>query len=132
MVAHRLDMDTSGLVAFARTAAALRGLHASFREREVDQTYEAMLCGHLPPNVEGESIDLLLQRDHRRPPFMRCATPESEAEAEEKEGQKRGGEKGRKKRRPRASQRPKEGKVESEAAKKKPKTSSKARGTRSY
>jgi hypothetical protein len=35
MIVHRLDMDTSGLVVFAKTNAALSELHRSFREFEV-------------------------------------------------------------------------------------------------
>merc|ERR1712174_106738 len=33
MVVHRLGMDTSGLVVFARTIEALRGLNTAFRTR---------------------------------------------------------------------------------------------------
>ena len=79
MVVHRLDMDTSGLVVFARTNVALKSLHESFRESRVSKSYEALLCGHLPYD-EG-IIDLPLQRDHRYPPFMRVSTPKSEVEA---------------------------------------------------
>lgn len=79
MIVHRLDMDTSGVVVFARTKEALKGLHKSFRERTVEKSYEALLCGTLPYG-EGR-IDLPLQRDHRFPPFMRVSTPQSEREA---------------------------------------------------
>ena len=59
----------------------MSNLQKSFREREVDKEYEALVCGHLPSEVEEGSIDLPLQRDHRFPPFMRVATPESERQA---------------------------------------------------
>jgi len=72
MVVHRLDGATSGVVVFARTLQALQKLHLDFRDRNVKKTYEALLCGHLH-SQEGE-IDLPLERDRNRPPFMRVAT----------------------------------------------------------
>jgi tRNA pseudouridine32 synthase/23S rRNA pseudouridine746 synthase len=83
MIIHRLDMDTSGVVLYAKTKDAMSKLHSSFREREVSKYYEAVVCGHIHPEVERGSIDLPLQRDHRFPPFMRVATPRSEREAKE-------------------------------------------------
>jgi 23S rRNA-/tRNA-specific pseudouridylate synthase len=83
MIIHRLDMDTSGIVVFAKTKAAMAALHSSFRERHVSKFYEAVVCGHIDSNVKEGSIDLPLQRDHRCPPFMRVATPESERAAKE-------------------------------------------------
>lgn len=44
---HRLDRDTSGLIAVARTAEAYGGLTAAFRERRVKKFYYAV-C-HKPP-----------------------------------------------------------------------------------
>jgi tRNA pseudouridine32 synthase/23S rRNA pseudouridine746 synthase len=79
MIVHRLDMDTSGLVVFAKTNAALKAMHETFRERQVSKSYETLLCGHLP--YDSGIIDLPLQRDHRHPPFMRVSTPQSEDEA---------------------------------------------------
>ena len=84
MIVHRLDMDTSGIVIYAKTKKALLSLQALFRNREgVSKYYEAVVCGHIHPDVENGSIDLPLQRDHRFPPFMRVATPKSEREAKE-------------------------------------------------
>lgn len=40
---HRLDMDTSGVMVFARTAAAKSELERQFAEREVVKTYRARL-----------------------------------------------------------------------------------------
>jgi len=74
MVVHRLGMDTSGLVVFARTNAALRGMNALFRTRKVTRKYEALVCGHVAQD-EG-SIDLPLMRDYENPPFMRVSTDE--------------------------------------------------------
>mmetsp|Transcript_37038 Transcript_37038/g.49111 ORF Transcript_37038/g.49111 Transcript_37038/m.49111 type:complete len:336 (-) Transcript_37038:76-1083(-) len=74
MVVHRLGMDTSGLIVFARTMAALRGMNSAFRTRKVTRTYEALVCGH----VEQDSgvIDMPLMRDYEFPPFMRVSSDE--------------------------------------------------------
>lgn len=75
--------DTSGLVIFAKDKKSMSELQKSFRERKVDKHYEALVCGHVPVEIEEGSIDLPLQKDHRFPPFMRVATPESERQAQE-------------------------------------------------
>lgn len=72
MVVHRLGMDTSGLVVFARTDAALRGMNSLFRSRKVTRNYEALVCGHV--GQDSGSIDLPLMRDYEHPPFMRVST----------------------------------------------------------
>ncbi len=46
-VAHRLDMDTSGLLVVAKDGDTLRALHAAFASRLVEKRYEAFLEG--PP-----------------------------------------------------------------------------------
>lgn len=58
---HRLDMETSGAMVFARTLSAQSGLSSAFQERRVEKTYEAMVHGH----VEGDfgEVDLPLTRD---------------------------------------------------------------------
>jgi tRNA pseudouridine32 synthase / 23S rRNA pseudouridine746 synthase len=76
LIVHRLDMDTSGLVVFGRTLDIVTQLHKIFRDREVEKSYLALVCGHV--NVNSGLIDLPLQKDHERPPFMRVATPKSE------------------------------------------------------
>lgn len=45
LIVHRLDMDTSGLMIFARTKAAQRALSMSFEKRRVKKTYEALVGG---------------------------------------------------------------------------------------
>ncbi len=45
LVVHRLDMATSGLLLFARGAAAQRGLSRAFAQREVDKRYVAVVEG---------------------------------------------------------------------------------------
>lgn len=74
MVVHRLGMDTSGLIAFARTDAALRQMNTLFRTRKVSRKYEALVCGTID-NEEGV-INLPLMRDYEFPPFMRVSTDE--------------------------------------------------------
>jgi 23S rRNA-/tRNA-specific pseudouridylate synthase len=44
----------------------------------VVKEYEALVCGHLPLEIESGHIDLPLQRDVHHPPFMRVSTPDSE------------------------------------------------------
>lgn len=78
MVVHRLGFDTSGLVVFAKTEDALRGMNTEFRNRLVTRTYEALVCGHLE-DEEG-TIDLPLMRDYQYPPFMRVSTEEKQRE----------------------------------------------------
>lgn len=105
MIVHRLDMDTSGVVVFARTRHCMSKLHEAFRERTgTKKTYEALLVGwldidkwiaaartdfidsdetiELNTKLGGAEIMLPLQRDHKHPPFMRVSTPESETEAQ--------------------------------------------------
>ncbi len=44
-IVHRLDKVTSGVLLFARTAAAHRTLSLLFETRAVSKTYHALLCG---------------------------------------------------------------------------------------
>jgi tRNA pseudouridine32 synthase/23S rRNA pseudouridine746 synthase len=56
--AHRLDMDTSGLLIFARRRKAEAALFAQFRERRVEKVYEARVEGH--PADDAGIIDAAL------------------------------------------------------------------------
>jgi 23S rRNA-/tRNA-specific pseudouridylate synthase len=76
MVVHRLGMDTSGLVVFARTNNVLRELNSLFRTRKVTRMYEALVCGHIANN-DGE-INLPLMRDYEYPPYMRVSTDDQQ------------------------------------------------------
>src|SRR5262245_4756704 len=51
-VVHRLDRDTSGALAFARTAEAHRALSMAFEGHAVAKTYAAWALGE-PPAREG-------------------------------------------------------------------------------
>ena len=74
-IVHRLDRDTSGLVVIARTAEALEGMQARFREHEVEKRYLAFVHG--VPRFETDWIELPLGRDPRRPDRV-SVTPEGE------------------------------------------------------
>ncbi len=65
---HRLDRDTSGCLLIAKRAAALRALHAQFREGSVDKRYAALLLGRWtgPRTGEGRTVDAPLVTDERR------------------------------------------------------------------
>ena len=60
-IVHRLDQATSGLMVFARSLAALRNLHAQFREGTVDKAYEAIVFGKL--DLTSFAIELPLLAD---------------------------------------------------------------------
>ena len=82
-VVHRLDAEASGLVAFARTVAAQRGLQEQFRARTLHRTYLALAHG----TVGRASFDTLLLRDRgdglrgSRQPGGRAGRDESRAAA---------------------------------------------------
>lgn len=46
---HRLDMDTSGLLVYAKTEAGTKSLMAAFREGKVDKRYRAKLIRPISP-----------------------------------------------------------------------------------
>ncbi len=58
-IVHRLDKDTSGCLAVAKTEAALRGLQAEFKSRRVQKQYLAIVHGK--PAASGE-LDTLYGR----------------------------------------------------------------------
>lgn len=62
MIVHRLDMDTSGLLVVAKTAAAYRNLQAQFAARTVRKRYAALLDG-IPQRPESGIISLPLRPD---------------------------------------------------------------------
>jgi 23S rRNA pseudouridine955/2504/2580 synthase len=57
---HRLDKDTSGLLLVARTGQAAKRLSESFRDRETEKLYWAVVVG-VPPRTGG-TIDLPLAK----------------------------------------------------------------------
>jgi tRNA pseudouridine32 synthase/23S rRNA pseudouridine746 synthase len=69
LVVHRLDMATSGLMLFARGAAAQRALSRAFAQREVHKRYVAIVHGQMA-QLEGE-IDLPLMADWPNRPLQK-------------------------------------------------------------
>ncbi len=61
LTVHRLDMETSGILLFARGAAMQRALSVAFQERQTEKRYVALVDGELA-QPEGE-IDLPLIAD---------------------------------------------------------------------
>lgn len=68
LMVHRLDMDTSGLVLFARTPEAQRNFGLQFERREVAKTYIAVVEGIV--EVDCGMVDFPLRKDmeQRLPP----------------------------------------------------------------
>ena len=60
-IVHRLDMDTSGLMVFARTKEAASALSSAFENRRVHKRYSALVEG-VPDSRSGE-IALPIGRD---------------------------------------------------------------------
>jgi len=58
-VVHRIDLDTSGLVVFAKTALAQAALKEQFRRREPERVYWAVVYGH-PSPAQGTWRDRLV------------------------------------------------------------------------
>jgi len=59
LVVHRIDQDTSGLVVFAKDAAAQTRLKAQFKRREPARVYLAVVYGHPTPR-DGQWRDHLV------------------------------------------------------------------------
>ena len=68
LLVHRLDMDTSGIVLFARTPPAQRELSRQFAERTTEKIYEAVVEGI--PETDAGSVEFPLRKDlaQRLPP----------------------------------------------------------------
>jgi 23S rRNA pseudouridine1911/1915/1917 synthase len=51
-IVHRLDKDTSGCLAVAKTEEALRGLQRAFKARDVEKGYRALVHGAPPDRLQ--------------------------------------------------------------------------------
>jgi 23S rRNA pseudouridine1911/1915/1917 synthase len=51
-VVHRIDLQTSGLLVFAKTRRANRELAARFRDHDVERAYTAVVAGALPGDAQ--------------------------------------------------------------------------------
>lgn len=69
LLLHRLDMDTSGLMVFARSRLAQRHVAWQFERRQLEKTYVARVLG-IPDAAEGR-IDLPLICDWPRRPLQK-------------------------------------------------------------
>lgn len=69
LVVHRLDMETSGLILFARFGDAQRAFQALFADRKVEKTYHAIVDGEL--SEERGEIELPLIRDWPNRPLQK-------------------------------------------------------------
>jgi len=63
-VVHRLDRETSGVMVFARSAEAHRGLNAQFENRQATKRYHALVAGSPPWNET--TVKLKLRPDGDR------------------------------------------------------------------
>jgi len=68
-IVHRLDRDTSGLLAVALTAEAYLGLSEAIKRREVTREYLCLVSGS--PASQTGTIEAPISRDQRRPARMR-------------------------------------------------------------
>lgn len=62
---HRLDMDTSGVIVYARNEDAHRALGEQFETREVEKVYHALLVGSPIWNDRNVDSPLLVDGDRR-------------------------------------------------------------------
>ncbi|MEL6967675.1 MAG: RluA family pseudouridine synthase [Pseudomonadota bacterium] len=69
---HRLDRDTSGVLMVARTRGAAAALTASFRHRDTDKTYWALLAG-VPGKPKGRISTYLVKEKTEEGDKMRVA-----------------------------------------------------------
>lgn len=76
MVAQRLGFDTSGLIVFARSNAAISSLNLQLRTQTMTRQYEALVCGTVSKD-KGE-ITYELTRDADALPYMRVYTEEAQ------------------------------------------------------
>ncbi|MCO8113879.1 RluA family pseudouridine synthase [Acinetobacter lwoffii] len=66
LLIHRLDRDTSGILAFGLTKWGQKTISRQFQERRTDKTYQAVVAGTL----EGEgTIEVPVVYDPSRPPL---------------------------------------------------------------
>lgn len=65
---HRLDMDTSGVMVFAKTDQAQRELNWQFERRQVRKSYLAEVAGQI---ADAGTVDLPLMRDWPNRPLQK-------------------------------------------------------------
>lgn len=65
LLVHRLDMDTSGVMVFARNKAAQRHLGLQFERRVVKKTYEALVWGQVADDAGQVALPLIVDWPNR-------------------------------------------------------------------
>jgi len=80
-IVHRLDRDTSGLLAVARSQAAYEKLHELVRERALERTYLALVHGR--PRSRRGRIEAPIGRDRNDPTRISLDTDSPRAAATE-------------------------------------------------
>lgn len=76
-IVHRLDMDTSGLIVFAKTESSAENLHRQFEGRTVQKTYKALLTSSPERTIAvGEKglIEIPLGPDYDERPRQKADT----------------------------------------------------------
>jgi tRNA pseudouridine32 synthase/23S rRNA pseudouridine746 synthase len=68
LVVHRLDMDTSGLILFARSPKAQSNLSKQFARRKIQKSYEAVVEGILENNSGRVDSPMRKDMEHSLPP----------------------------------------------------------------
>ena len=68
LMVHRLDMDTSGLMLFARSPEAQRDLSMQFELREVSKTYVALVEGVIEKKTGFVDFPMRKDMEQRLPP----------------------------------------------------------------
>lgn len=68
--AHRLDMDTSGLMVLGLSREAHRNLSSQFARKQVVKIYLALLDGKLATDADGGEIRLAFRLDPQRRPHQ--------------------------------------------------------------
>ncbi|WP_088239549.1 pseudouridine synthase, partial [Calothrix rhizosoleniae] len=66
---HRLDMDTSGILVFARDYQTHRLVNQQFHQRQVHKVYEAVLAGHI--YIDEGVIELPLWGNLKNRPYQK-------------------------------------------------------------
>jgi tRNA pseudouridine32 synthase/23S rRNA pseudouridine746 synthase len=65
LLVHRLDMDTSGVMVFALTAAAQRHLGLQFEKRQMKKAYVAKVWGHVVKDTGTIDLPLIVDWPNR-------------------------------------------------------------------
>jgi len=68
LVVHRLDMDTSGLILFARSPEAQRNFGLQFEKREISKTYIAIVEGVIEKDSGTVEFPMRKDMEQRLPP----------------------------------------------------------------